>query len=243
MMDVPSASSTASCSSGSVFERLASERIEPWTSSTLRAQRLSLANCRADTQVLWQSRGDAPSYHGALRRAYALVRARDRRHGFLARQPPEDGRNGAETCHLQTPTSDVQMAISNESMSHQQIPSHQQNPSVQIGRDLIDSVNELCFLEERLAITKWPPGEFCFLLASSLSPPSAFPSFTLCMPLLDLGTSNRLSTKLDVSITRFLLCLTLPLCYNLTQGAPSSTLALGMADSRTVPRWRFRIST
>ena len=187
MMDVPSASSTASCSSGSVFERLASERIEPWTSSTLRAQHLSLANCRADTQVLWQSRGDAPSYHGALRRAYALVRARDRRHGFLARQPPEDGRNGAETCHLQTPTSDVQppedgrngaetchlqtptsdeqMVISDESTSHQQTPSHQQIPSVQIGRDLIDSVNELCFLEERLAITKWPPGEFsrfCF---------------------------------------------------------------------------------
>ena len=79
---------------------------------------------------MWGSRGD-DSFGTSLQRTHAFVRERDRS-GFLDRLH-EDGAFGAET------------AVAGDG-------------TTLLSRDLLDSANELCFLEEELELSRWPEG-------------------------------------------------------------------------------------
>ena len=91
------------------------------------------ADFRGDTNFVWQARasgGDRASYDAALRAAHSLVVNRDC-FGFIDAMR-EDGSFGAQCAH----------AASGELIS----------------RDIVDSANELCFLQEQLRICSWPAG-------------------------------------------------------------------------------------
>ena len=85
---------------------------------------------RCDCDYVWGSRGD-DSFADELCRAHSFVQERDR-FGFLCAMH-EDGAFGAET--VEDPTSGRLLS-----------------------RDLLDSANELCFLEEQLRLSRWPAG-------------------------------------------------------------------------------------
>ncbi|KAL1519130.1 hypothetical protein AB1Y20_003393 [Prymnesium parvum] len=91
------------------------------------------AEFRGESDLLWQQRcyDDERQYHNALCAAYRLVAARDTSL-FLQRMGPDDGLFGALCA-----TTDEGLVIS---------------------RDLLDSVNEMCFLEEQLQLSDWPAG-------------------------------------------------------------------------------------
>lgn len=102
-----------------------------WTPTSLSHDAAAhLSSCRADSAFMWQSRG-APQmeYHDSLRRAHLLIEQRDAKIGFLTKVS-EDGLFGA----------DVTLTTDGTTM---------------LSRDLLDSVNEMCFLEEMLQIGKW----------------------------------------------------------------------------------------
>lgn len=88
---------------------------------------------RGESALMWQQGGypDWESYAVALRETHAFVAERDQA-GFLRAMGPEDGAFGAQC----TRTADGKL----------------------VSRDLLDSANELSFLEERLGLRSWPKG-------------------------------------------------------------------------------------
>lgn len=88
---------------------------------------------RGESPLMWQQGGydDWESYAAALRAAHMLVQERDQA-GLLRAMGPEDGAFGAQCTHSK----------------HGKL----------LSRDLLDSANELSFLEEHLHLSHWPCG-------------------------------------------------------------------------------------
>ena len=103
---------------------------ELWSPSVLAALPAAF---RGDCDYVWGARGNE-GFADELRRAYGFVKERECCSGasFLAALD-EDGALGAET------------AVDRAS-------------GRLLSRDLIDSANELCFLEEELQLSQWPAG-------------------------------------------------------------------------------------
>ena len=103
---------------------------ELWSPSVLAALPAAF---RGDCDYVWGSRGNE-GFEDDLRRAYDFVKERECCNGtsFLAAMD-EDGAFGAET------------AVDSAS-------------GRVLSRDLVDSANELCFLEEELGLSEWPTG-------------------------------------------------------------------------------------
>ena len=103
---------------------------ELWSPSVLAALPAAF---RGDCDYVWGSRGNE-GFADELRRAYGFVKERECCSGasFLAALD-EDGAFGAET------------AVDRAS-------------GRLLSRDLVDSANELCFLEEELRLSEWPAG-------------------------------------------------------------------------------------
>ena len=92
-----------------------------------------LRTCRSDSEYVWQAHGgEAATYEEGLRCMLRAVAIRDR-WGFLTAITPEDGALG------------VHCAVGEDG-------------ATLLSRDLIDSANELCFLEESCAIRGWRAG-------------------------------------------------------------------------------------
>ena len=102
---------------------------ELWSPSVLAALPAAF---RADCDYVWGSRGHE-GFAGELRRAYGFVKERGCSSAPFLAALDEDGAFGAET------------AVDRAS-------------GRLLSRDLIDSANELCFLEEELGLSGWPAG-------------------------------------------------------------------------------------